>query len=396
MKNKKNTTNENKDSKAFDFKNFLLNEIDLSGQIASHFGFSPILNVKVNKEDELKLKSLKDSDINKDEALDRIAMLRFYEESGLSKSPNPAMFYFKKQSNSKNVGVCSLEIIGTNKTLAEALVIKTTLAILEDYGHKDLSIEINCIGDKESFSKFEKDLTSFIKKNISTFSKTLKQKVKSNHFDILDTDESLGDLVVPTPISSLSEQSRLYFTEVLEFLDVFSVPYFINNRLIPNKNYGSHFIFKIYETVKTKKGEERLLLASGGRYNYLAKKIGYKKDISSFGAIIYYNKKVKDKKILLSKIQKPKFYIMQIGNFAKLKVLNVIDKLRKDKIPVMHSLTKDKITSQVNFAENLKVSHILIIGQKEAIENSVIVRSIDVRNQENVNMDDLSKYLKNL
>ena len=169
MKNKKNTTNENKDSKASDFKNFLLNEIDLSGQIASHFGFSPILNVKVNKEDELKLKSLKDSDINKDEALDRIAMLRFYEESGLSKSPNPAMFYFKKQSNSKNVGVCSLEIIGTNKTLAEALVIKTTLAILEDYGHKDLSIEINCIGDKESFSKFEKDLASFIKKNIYTF-----------------------------------------------------------------------------------------------------------------------------------------------------------------------------------------------------------------------------------
>ncbi len=384
-------------NKFFDLKSVKLDEVDLSGSVAFHFGFNPVFNIKPTKEDELKFKAIKDQNINKDQAMERISLLRFYEESGLSKSSNPSMFYFKKPSSSKNFGVCGLEVFGTNKTLAEALVIKTALAILEDYGHSNLSIEVNCVGDKESFSKFEKDISSFIKKNSGSFSKTLKQKIKNNPFSLLENQQDIpDDLTVPTPISCLTEQSRIYLTEVLEFLDVFSVPYFINNSLIPNKNYGSHFVFKIYETVSGKKGDERFLLAEGGRYNYLAKKIGYKKDVPCFGATVYYNKKVKDKKIVLSKISKPKFYIMQIGNLAKLKVLNVIEKLRKEKIPVLHSLTKDKITSQVNYAENLKVSHILIIGQKEAVDNSVIVRSVDIREQQNVSIEHLAKHLKNL
>ncbi len=396
-KNIKKNIPDNGQDKHFDFKKLSLDEVDSSGLVAFHFGFNPVLKTKPSKEDELKLKIFKDQISDKEQILERISILRFYEEFGFYKSTNPSMFYIKKDSSSKNIGVCGLEILGTNKTLAEALVIKTAMAILEDYGHKNIFLEINCTGDKESFSKFERDLGSFIRKNAGSLPKNLKQKIKNNPLSVLDlTDELPDSLIPPTPISSLSEQSRIYFSEVIEFLDIFSVPYYINNSLIPEKNYGSHFIFKIYETVKTKKGEEKILLASGGRYNYLAKKLGHKKDVASFGATIYYNKKVKDKKTSISKVAKPKFYIMQIGNLAKLKVLNVIDRLRKEKIPVIHSLTKDKITSQVNYAETLKVSHVLIIGQKEAMEDSVIVRSVDIRDQENIHIDNLSKYLKSL
>lgn len=399
MKNKNNILiDKDKENRTFDFKKTVLDEVDVSGQVAYHYGFTPVLNIKSNKEDEVKLKAFKSNDLNKEEALERISILRFYEDSGLSKFSNPAMLYFKKPiSGNKNNGVCALEIIGTNKTLAEALVIKTTLSILEEYKHKDLIIEINCVGDKDSFSKFEKDLNSFIKKNSSSFPKNIRQKIKSNPLELLSYQDELSEIgTVPTPISCLSEPSRTYFGEVLDFLDSFSVPYYINNSLIPNRNYGSHLIFKIYENVKTKKGDDKKLVAYGGRYNYFAKKIGYKKDVSCFGSTVFYNKVVKDKKVILSKTSKPKFYIMQIGNSAKLKVLNIIDTLRKEKIPVHHSLTKDKITSQISYAEYLKVSHVLIIGQKEAIDNTVIVRSVELRDQTNVHIDDLSSHLKNI
>jgi histidyl-tRNA synthetase len=79
-----------------------------------------------------------------------------------------------------------------------------------------------------------------------------------------------------------------------------------------------------------------------------------------------------------------------------MKVLNIIEKLRKEKIPVHHSLTKEKITMQITSAEYLKVSHLLIIGQKEAIDNSVVVRSTDSRTQETVSIKDLSAHLKKL
>ena len=97
MKNKNNIIiDKDKENRTFDFKKTVLDEVDVSGQVAYHYGFIPVLNIKSNKEDEVKLKAFKSNDLNKEEALERISILRFYEDSGLSKFSNPAMLYFKK------------------------------------------------------------------------------------------------------------------------------------------------------------------------------------------------------------------------------------------------------------------------------------------------------------
>ena len=70
--------------------------------------------------------------------------------------------------------------------------------------------------------------------------------------------------------------------------------------------------------------------------------------------------------------------------------------LRKQKIPVYHSITKDKISGQLNGAEYMKASHVLIMGQKEAIENSMVVRNIVNREQETISIENLAEYLKNI
>ena len=69
---------------------------------------------------------------------------------------------------------------------------------------------------------------------------------------------------------------------------------------------------------------------------------------------------------------------------------------RKAKIAVIHSLTKDKMQSQMGSAENARVPYILLVGQKEAIENSVVVRDTNTRVQETVFLKDLPEYLKKL
>jgi histidyl-tRNA synthetase len=80
----------------------------------------------------------------------------------------------------------------------------------------------------------------------------------------------------------------------------------------------------------------------------------------------------------------------------KLKALNVVEMLRKHNIPIYHSITKDKITGQLTGAEYMKATHVLIMGQKEAMEDSMVVRDILSRKQETVSLKDLPKYLKSL
>ena len=87
---------------------------------------------------------------------------------------------------------------------------------------------------------------------------------------------------------------------------------------------------------------------------------------------------------------------MQIGFEAKLKSLEVVEILRSAKIPTYQSLSKDKLSSQLQIAENLKIPFTIIMGQKEAVENSVIVRSMNTRSQETVPLPLLAKYLAKL
>lgn len=383
---------------------YMLKEFDYTGAIANHYGFLPIISPKISKLEETQFKSIKSDEKpeNKQEILERLAVLNFYHNSHFQNSNQPVLFYFKKpfppeRGGKKNLS-CGLEILNNPKPLSEAIAIKTAFAILEDSGHKGLFIELNFIGDKESFNKFEKELSNYFRKNISDLPSTYRQKFKNNLYEILSCeDEAVKDFChnAPKPINCLNEESRTHFKEILEFLDSFEVEYRINHSLIPNKNYASHFIFNIFETVQNKKTESYILLGYGGRYNNLAKKAGHKKDVANFGITINYKQK-NNKKIYTHKLPKPKFYLVQIGNFAKMKVLNIIEKLRKEKIPVHHSLTKEKITMQITSAEYLKVSHLLIIGQKEAIDNSVVVRSTDSRTQETVSIKDLSAHLKKL
>ena len=68
--------------------------------------------------------------------------------------------------------------------------------------------------------------------------------------------------------------------------------------------------------------------------------------------------------------------------------------LRQAKIPVYQSLGKDKMSAQMNVLEKLKVTHTLLMGKKETIEKSIIVRNMAKRSQETVPIKNLVTYLK--
>lgn len=54
------------------------------------------------------------------------------------------------------------------------------------------------------------------------------------------------------------------------------------------------------------------------------------------------------------------------------------------------------MSSQIAQAERLKVPVTLIIGQKEALEGTVILRDMETRSQETVEIDDIVPRIKAL
>ena len=74
----------------------------------------------------------------------------------------------------------------------------------------------------------------------------------------------------------------------------------------------------------------------------------------------------------------------------------MLEKLRKAGVHAQHSLAKDKLTGQINSAETLNIPYIILLGQKEALENSVIVRNTVNRSQVSVSIEDIGEYAKSI
>ena len=95
-------------------------------------------------------------------------------------------------------------------------------------------------------------------------------------------------------------------------------------------------------------------------------------------------------------LPKAKFYLVQLGREAKMKTLNLIEVLRAHKIPVHHFIGRDKLTVQLTSAEELRVSYLIIIGHKEALDGTATIRNVATRAQDTIPLEMLPQYLKNI
>jgi histidyl-tRNA synthetase len=389
--------------------------LDKIGEISVYYGFTPHKSPDIKKIDLDHAKSLLEGDFidNPEEnklhlplhVEEKIALLRMYTEENMQNLSQPVMLYFKepfKGSIKKGSGSYhrygDLEIIGNSKSIAEATLIQTARAMLKEEGYKNIFIEINSIGDRDSINRFTKDLTNYYRKNINEMHAECRQLLKKDPFELLGCQNEKCKKInegAPRSIEFLSEPSRVHFQEVLEYLEALEIPYKINNNLIGNKKYCTETMFSIINLDADKK-KESVVLAVGVRYDGLAKKIGMKKEIQGVGISLLVKGGKPDLRKDLKKSKRPFASFIQLGFESKLLSLGVIENLREVKIPLYLSLARDRLGAQVSMVEKNHIPYSIIMGKKEAVEKTVIVRNTDTHAQEIIPVDELPKYMRKL
>ncbi len=378
---------------------------DKESATAVYYGFTPRDVKLLDRERLAKIKKALELDPKKDSPIfqefdaginldEKLTLLNEIIENDINLS-QPMMVYFRKKTSDKSIN-CGFEAIGTGKSISEATLIKVALEILKQEGYDKTHLEINSLGDRESLARLTRELTAYYRKHINDLPAPCRQLLKRDVFEVLLYPHEKCILLrddAPKPMNYLSELSREHFREVLEFLERMDIPYQIISSLVGNRKYTSHVVFEIK---KGEPGSENAeVLARGIRYNGMAKKLGSRKDIPAVGVALSF-KPLSTVRESATFMKKPKLYYIQLGFEAKLKSLKVIELLRQQKIPVQQSLSKDKLTSQLATADHLKIPFVLIMGQKEAMEDSIIVRTISNRSQETIKIEALPDYIRKL
>lgn len=369
-----------------------LSEYDKALVTGNYFGFLPISPPKVTR---------RDIELTRDysghphfDATEKASVIRMYTEGNLSSLSHPLAVIYQKPAMRKKLGGYSLHYIGSSSGIAEAILARTALSILLEEGHENLRVDINCMGDRESMNVYERELASHVRKSAGGLSDDLRQSIKEDVFKLwrLDSPEAMRIReTAPSSMAFLSSQSRSHFKEVLEYIEALGIEFRLAPELVGEKNHTSHTIFAIKNTEN-----ENDSLAVGYRYSHLARFLGLKKEIHMAGVNIFSTAIEGAKKRIYKKLPKPKFFLIQLGREAKAKTLSLIELLRTHHIPLYHFIGKDKLDSQLSSAESFKVPYLIIVGQREAIDNTVTIRNTITHAQDTVGISSLPAYLKNI
>lgn len=394
-------------------------------EVAIYYGFKPIETPMMESEELFTSGIGKGTDVVDKEMYslktkggDQLALrpehtaplMRAYAEHGMQTMPQPVMYYqygpvFRhdkpQRGRYRQFYQFDLDALGSDKSIMDALVIKAGMSILEEAGANNLSIDINSIGDKECRTGYLKELTNYYKKHLSSLPAVDRERLKTNPLRILDSKEEKTKEInegAPDAISHLCPACKKHFKEVLEYLEEMGIEYNLNKNLVRGLSYYTRTVFEIIQESE-EEGGASMSIAGGGRYDYLAKQLGHKKDVPAVGFSVGVDRIINApwyKQLTPRIIKKPKVYFIQLGMEAKLKSLNVIEILRKAHVPMAQSLSKDSLGAQLAIAEKLKIPYTLIFGVKEAIDDSVIVRNMSNRSQETVKISKLLEHLRSL
>ncbi len=397
-------------------KSISYEHLDKIGEIAVYYGFIPMKSPPIDKADVSAAKDILDTDTIDDETdrhgklplhvEEKIALLRMYQTTDMQALPQPVMIYFKDPSRGaiKKSGChryADLEIVGGSGSIAEATLIQTARVMLAEEGYEHVMVEINSIGDRDALARFSRELTSYYRKHANDMSAECRQLMKRDVFALLASREPAAITLneqAPRSMDFLSETSRRHLEEVLEYLEALDIPYTINNSLIGNRAYCTETIFTIVDTSDPDSGKtkKQKILAVGVRYNGLAKRIGLKRDIHGIGISLVIPSTNERLRRPVKTFRRPIASFMQLCLEAKLLSLCVIESLRQAKIPLNLSLARDRLGAQVSSVEKHHAPYTIVIGKKEAVERTAIVRHSDTYAQEIVPLADLPTYMKKL
>ncbi len=293
----------------------------------------------------------------------------------------------------------NLEIIGEDKPMAEALLISLVNNFLKEL-KIDAQVQVNSLGGVECRKEYNSKLLKFCKERgkRSRLCNTCKKSLGKNMLALLDCQEDnclKAMAEAPQIADFLDEDSQKHFKKVLEYLDDLNINYNFNPYLVRGLNYYNDTVFEFWPLNEAGEAQGKLALAGGGRFDDLTGALGGK-NIAAVGLAVGLERvmtRAKDK-IKLENKDEDLIFLAQLGEQAKIKSILLFEELRREGFLVRQSFISDSLKAQIEEASKLKAKISLILGKKEVMDETIIMRDMESGVQEIIAYKKIKDKLK--
>lgn len=292
------------------------------------------------------------------------------------------------------------ETFGSHEAVIDAELILVAHNFFKDIGLPTI-IHINSIGTPEERQKYKTELVNYYRTKRAYICEDCKQRINRNPLRLLDCKENQCQEVkenAPQIVDWLTSESKNHFIKVLEYLDELSVPYKLDPTLVRGLDYYTHTVFEVFTDFGEDQGSQSAL-GGGGRYDLLVGEMGGKSTpacgmaIGLERTIAVWREYLEKNKIDFPK-DRPDVFLAQLGEEARRVSLKIINQLRLSNIKIGFNFCKGSLKNQMELADAAKVQYVIIIGQKEVQDETVIIRDMESGVQEIVDQRKLENFLK--
>ena len=324
-------------------------------------------------------------------AKDTAAFLKHVRDAGLTPSVAQPLFLWHSNAAAGRPApkqiLIQFHALGVEHAIADAVLIRAMRALISDLVTDEPHLRVNSMGDKETRSRYTRELGVYFRKQGAILPADCVATAKRG--EVFEAAEQLcmgsGRDELPSPTDHLSEASRKHFENVLEYLEATDTPYELTPSLLSRGTAWAETCFQITSDSR--------LTAWGSRYNELAKHF-FKTSLPSIGALIRINVEERMEMPAIKERGLARFVFVHIGEEAKRESMKMTDLLRKARIPLTQAIGIESLTEQMRYAETLNPPYLLIMGRKEALERSVILRERSTYTETSIPLDSLIDRLR--
>ncbi|MFA6666765.1 MAG: histidine--tRNA ligase [Bacilli bacterium] len=293
-----------------------------------------------------------------------------------------------------------VESVGVSSTYHDIEAILLGYNSLKMLGFKNIKLQINSLGDKETRENYQKALKEYYSQHIDEMCEDCKDRYNINILRILDCKVE-HDIEINKNAPSIedyySDESKKSFDLIKKYLKDNDIPFEIDKNLVRGLDYYSGIVFEYHYT--SSQGKDYGALGGGGHYNNLVKEVGGP-DLEGVGFAFGIERLVSlmtDDNLFPEDIDEPlDFYVMPMGNDAQNKAFELTNFLRINGYNCDVCLENKGMGQMFKKAERRNALYAIIIGDDEVKGNKVNLKNLASQEQKTIKDEDLLEEIDKL
>jgi histidyl-tRNA synthetase len=272
------------------------------------------------------------------------------------------------------------ETVGSLSPLVDVEVIAMMEALLKGAGVSRLTLKLNSLGDNESRGAYKKALVDYFAGQEKNLCGDCRVRLQKNPMRVLDCKvPACNELAekIPAIEEYLSAEAREHYEQVQHLLGVLDIEFEKDKNLVRGLDYYTRTAFEVHH------GDlgATVALGGGGRYDGLVAECGGP-DTPGIGFSLGTERVLmaieKDAELKIEEEQykrKPGIFLVWLGEEVRDDACWLASYLRKF-FQVEMDPEVGSLKAQFRQADKLRLSHVLILGERELAEKKFAIKDL--------------------